>query len=66
MLSEKIGVKVEEEEIDEVVKLMQPKHAKTNEGKTIYFPFLCEKQMEEKRMVKLMILTMMKWDLWIG
>ena len=31
-----------------MIKLMQPKHVKTNEGKTIYFPFLYDKQMEEK------------------
>ena len=49
VLSEKFGVVVEKEELDEVIKLTEPKHVKTTEGKTIYFPFLYDKQMEKKR-----------------
>ena len=36
---------LKKKEIDEVIKLLQPKHVITTEGKTIYFPFLYEKQM---------------------
>ena len=39
VLSKKFGVVVAKEELGEVIKLMEPKHVKTTEGKTIYFPF---------------------------